>query len=608
MIIPTLFVALTPLAILPPASNQARSCSPQSLSIPQAKGKQELQNAQEQLRLLEQFGNPLIKSGALRDLGDAYQNLNQPQQAIDAYRQSIAVAKSINNLALQGNAWFNIGSLYHRQCQYQPAIAAYKQAVGLFQKVGDRFPTAYAFSQLGAVQLSSGEFDQSALSTENAIQNFESIRVGLPDSFQISTFKLQSLAYQQYQNALIQNHQPNAALEIAERGRARAFVNLLGKRIQGVPTLDAPKLAQIQQIAKTQNATLVEYSFIRELDAQGEKASLPSTLLIWVIKPTGEIVLRQTDLRTLPKPLNAIVEDTRQSIFLETIPKPRNPDLQRLHQLLIQPIADLLPADPNAHVIFVPQESLFLVPFAALQDPLGKYLIEQHTILITPAIQVLELTHQQRQRQQGKGSLIVGLPRSGLIVGNPAFDPSSGPSLGEAETEANAIAKLLNTQAIIGVKATKTEVLDKMRNSQIIHLATHGKYNDMRGEGLQSGLALASDAKNNGILTASEILDLTLNANLVVLSACNSGRGEITGDGVIGLSRSFISAGVPSIVVSLWSIPNEPSTTELMTQFYKNLLLNPDKAKALRQAMLPALKKNSSPKNWAAFILIGESK
>ncbi|MGB5898247.1 MAG: CHAT domain-containing protein [Geitlerinemataceae cyanobacterium] len=84
-----------------------------------------------------------------------------------------------------------------------------------------------------------------------------------------------------------------------------------------------------------------------------------------------------------------------------------------------------------------------------------------------------------------------------------------------------------------------------------------------------------------GLLTAGEILDLKLNADLVVLSACDTGRGEITGDGVVGLSRALVTAGVPSIVVSLWKV-DDAATAELMQQ-------------------------HPEPSYWAAFTLIGEA-
>jgi CHAT domain-containing protein len=101
-------------------------------------------------------------------------------------------------------------------------------------------------------------------------------------------------------------------------------------------------------------------------------------------------------------------------------------------------------------------------------------------------------------------------------------------------------------------------------------------------------------------------LDLKLNAELVVLSACNTGRGKLTGDGVVGLSRALISAGVPSIIVSLWPVPDD-STGKLMAEFYRQLQLNPNKAQALRQAMLITMKMHPKPQDWAAFTLIGEA-
>ena len=193
------------------------------------------------------------------------------------------------------------------------------------------------------------------------------------------------------------------------------------------------------------------------------------------------------------------------------------------------------------------------------------------------------------------------MPKVAPAIGKPPQQLSPLPG---AEAEAKAIASLFNTQALTGNQATKSSILPLLPNAQIIHLATHGILNDIQG--LKSGLALAPSSSGDGLLRAEEILELKLNAKLVVLSACDTGRGRITGDGVIGLSRSFISAGVPSVIVSLWAVPDAP-TAFLMTEFYNNLQTNPDKAIALRQAMLTTLKQHPNPRNWAAFTLIGES-
>lgn len=218
------------------------------------------------------------------------------------------------------------------------------------------------------------------------------------------------------------------------------------------------------------------------------------------------------------------------------------------------------------------------------------------------------------------------LSNDALVMGNltmPSVPSSIGgkpqqlAALPGAEREAKAIAPLLNTQPLIGNQATKTVVEQLMPKARIIHLATHGLLDDVDGMG--SAIALAPDStasltkgggqdRVNGLLTAAEIFSLKLNADLVFLSACDTGRGKLVGDGVIGLSRSFISAGVSSVMVSLWAVSDD-STAYLMAEFYKNIQHNPDKAQALRQAMLTTMKKGeyANPKQWAAFTLIGEA-
>jgi CHAT domain-containing protein len=473
--------------------------------------------------------------------------------------------------------------------------------------------------------------------------------------------------------------------EIADRqGEGQTLYNLGGALLQSgnLPAaketlrdrspIASPTIERIKQTAKAHQATLVAYSIIYDdSQVQGKQQTQASELFIWVVQPTGEVGFRRVDLKVLWQQQNTsltnLVFSTRESIgltsrgtsvvpnvdkrqtktsqilaapkgHLEVIPRQERQTqqqtkrLQQLYQLLIQPIADLLPKDPNAHVIFIPQGELFLVPFPALQDTSGQYLIEQHTILTAPSIQVLDFTRQQRQRL-GSGECAVGAvppcpPQSGefLVVGNPTMPsiaaragepPQQLPSLPGAEQEAKAIAQLLNTQAITGNQATKTAILQRMPRARIIHLATSAIADNERGIG--SAIALApnppasgtppyqgGDRRGDGWLTAEEILNLKLNAELVVLSGCDTGLGKITGDGVIGLSRSFIAAGVPSAIVSLGYVPDD-ATAFLMTEFYRNLSSTPDKAQSLRQAMLATMKKYPNPLNWGAFTLIGEA-
>jgi len=582
-----------------------------------------IEYAQQQLAIARHLKDRNGESEVLGTLGGAYIYLGNYAKAIEYSQQSLAIAREIKHRKGQGAALSNLGITYLYLGKYAQAIEYTQQYLVIAREIKDRDGEGTALNNLGAAFLRAGNPTEAEKMLVNAIQVWESMRqmLGSNDANKVSIFEGQACTYRTLQQVRVAQNNPIAALEIAERGRARAFVDLLTERLStgnanSVITA-APNQEQIRQIAKAQNATLVQYSIIyQDFQIQGKPVGRESALYIWVIQPTGEITFRQVDLKPLWQKHKASLADLiiGNQEFLAVRSRGSSPalqpqpDLPTLHQLLIDPITSLLPKDPNAHVIFIAQKSLFQVPFPALQDANGTYLIQKHTILTAPSIQVLDLTRQQRQKLAQKQS------NSGraLVLGNPTMPSVSSPgapkqqlsALPGAEAEAIAIAPLLNTQAITGAQGTKAEIVQKMPQASIIHLATHGLLDDVRGLG--SAIALAPSGKDDGLLTAEEIFDMKLQANLVVLSACNTGFGRITGDGVIGLSRALISAGVPSVIVSLWAVPDAP-TSELMQSFYQNLQNNPDKAQALRQAMLATMKTHPGPRNWAAFTLIGEA-
>ncbi len=595
---------------------------------------QALKYLEQALVISKEVGNKAGEGTTLNNIGNVYLKLGQYPQALKYYEQALVISKDVGDKANEGNILNNIGLAYHHLGQYPQALKYYEQALFIHKEVGNKSMEGTTLNNIGSVYSSLRKYADAEKTLLDAIEVWESLRPGLTDSSKIAIFETQAATNRFLQQSLVAQNKTNIALEIAERGRARAFVELLAQRQSNNPnnqlTVKPLTLQQIQQTAKTQNATLVQYSIVYdEFKNQGKVDWRQSTLYIWVVKPTGEIAFKQVDLKSLKTPLAELVNISRDAIgvrsrggliavglgegYLQQAQATATQRLQQLHQILIRPIAQFLPTDPNSRVIFVPQSSLFLVPFAALQDEKGKYLIEKHTILTAPAIQVLELTHQQRQRLRGQ-SLAPLQGKDILVMGNPTMpsipDKSGNlyqlPSLPGAEIEANAIAQLLNTQPIIGASATKSAILEKLKTARIAHLATHGLLDDFKLLGVPGAIALAPSGNDNGLLTASEIFDLKLNAELVVLSACDTGRGDIKGDGVVGLSRALISAGVHSIIVSLWSVPDAP-TSSLMTEFYRQTQQNPDKATALRNAMLSTMKQHPEPKDWAAFTLIGEA-
>ena len=569
---------------------------------------------------------------ALSNLGLAHYSLTDYAQAIDEQKQSLAIALELRERFVQGRALENLGIAYYAVKNYPQAIESYQQSLAIARELSDRHAQGRALSNLGDALYKAKQPAEATKALFSAIEIWESLRSNLKnnDLNLISFFDTQETSYSLLQEVLANQNQHNEALEIAERGRAQAFVRLLTNRFSAQSaqaTLKSSenqikpiKIQEIQQIAKEHNSTLVSYSIIKEdVEADGQRKVQDSELYIWVTQPTGQIEFRRISLKDLAEKetlLKTLITKSRcftpncvrnkQRSQPATNPTRTIPiveqrfldsSLQELYQLLIEPIADLLPLDPTSRIIFIPQESLFLVPFAALQDSSGNYLIEKHTILTAPSIQVLSLTKKQQQLTSGKGAVVVGNPTMPSVGFNRNQPPQELASLPHAETEAIAIAQLLNVEPLTGDKATKVAVLQQIERARIVHLATHGILDDVEGLGVPGLIALAPSKGDSGLLTANEIFNLRLNAELVVLSACNTGRGRITGDGVIGLSRSFIAAGVPSVVVSLWSVTDE-STADLMGEFYRQMQLTPDIAQALRKAMLVTLVKHPNPVDW----------
>lgn len=580
------------------------------------KNQEALEYYKQALALDRQIGRKAEEGIVLNNIGSIYDTLNQPEKALATYQQALAIHQQTGNKKIEATTLGNIAKVYSNTNQNSQALEYYQKALEIIKQIGDKDGEVKILSNLGVHYLKTGNLPQAEANLLTSIEIFDTLRPGLKDEDKVSLFDLQIANYLALQKILISQNKPEKALEIAERSRARAFVELLASKLTETSNkpsnIKPPTIDEIKKIAKQQNSTIIQYSII-DITSQDKLFGQP-IIYIWVIKPNGEITFRSAELNSLKTTLKDFIIKSRQSIGIRgqtsgNSPQIANPDiyqpLQELHQLLIEPIADLLPTNPEEKIIFVPHEALFIVPFAALQDKQGKYLIEKHTILIAPSIQTLELTHQQSKNQTNSGEvLIVGNPTMPYVASEPGETPYRLSNLPGAETEANAIAQLFNTKAIIGSAATKDTLLPRMEKARIIHFATHGLFDDKRG--LDSAIALAPTPNHNGLFTAEQILDLKLKADLVVLSACDTGRGKITGDGVIGLSRSLITAGSSSVLVSLWQVPDLP-TSFLMQEFYQNFLKNSDKAHALRQAMLATKQKYPKPRDWAGFTLIGEA-
>lgn len=587
--------------------------------------------------------DPKTECMALSGMGFTFLALNKAELAKDAFAKAAQIAIKQDVLEGQWDAALGLGKTYKMLGQKADAEQELKKAVALVEK------------------------ERSHLSR---------------DTFKTFNLDLRQECFLELIDLYVSENKPELSLELAEKSRARAFLDLLEGRIKR-STADTvavviegdgrtnvvasvPDNAERQIVAMAENhgdsvvrgvtitpkaSTLVESSAYSPLNASPpsiaeisalvkrsgshvvEYCILKDKLLIWVVLPTGEIklappvVVNAAELKKkIAEAHQSISQSTKSLKDIAIQDEKRTRLLKELYTLLISPVNALLPNTPDTVVTFVPHGPLFSVPFAALLSPSNKYLIEERTISYLPAIGVLRATEKlagERDRAPDNTLLAFGNPITKVI----AFLGT----LPYAEKEVKKVAGLFGESKStleIGAQATKAAYRLQSPKNSVIHLATHGMISEDRP--MESSLVLAPEGSDDGLLTVKDILTMPpLKAKMVVLSACQTGRGKITGDGVVGLSRAFIIAGAPSVVVSQWNV-DDVMTEYQMEHFYTAYLAGKSKVESLRDAQLKTITfmdkmlapspvaasagaaakpvNRANPRLWAAFQLIGESK
>lgn len=278
----------------------------------------------------------------------------------------------------------------------------------------------------------------------------------------------------------------------------------------------------------------------------------------------------------------------------------------RLYRTLLKPVEDALGG--GGKLVIVPDGVLHYVPFEALYTS-GAYLLERFPIAYAASATSF-LSSEVQPSGADSGKLL-------LAFGDPAYGPGEVRTpdhlplarLPYTRAEVNAIAALfprdlrsIHLGADAREQTVATEALDGYR---YIHFATHGLFDEAHPN--RSGLALAADPDDDGVLRVDAIAALRLHADVVTLSACNTGRGRlVSGEGMLGLVRAFLYAGAASVNVSLWDA-NDAATAQLMQAFYRNLRSSEPAEQALRSAKLALMHGQDSlwrhPHYWSPFVL-----
>jgi CHAT domain-containing protein len=581
-----------------------------------------------------------LEISTLAGLGTAYQRLGNVEEAIKAYEKGIVLLKETGLKTQQEvSLYYGLGDLYLRQKNYPRALENLTRTLEMSEKLRNEPFIYLASSRLGDIHLQTQKPAEAIPYYKKAIDSVESTRSLLESEESRSAFFEDKRGiYAGLVVAYLRTKNTVEAFNYAERARSRAFLDILGNKVQlaksgtlleheralqarisvlqammggrDADTSQTPQL--IKQLAEAQQAYNEFLQSVKKENKEQaslmsvEPLTLPQTqemldpgvtmleyfvtqqaVLLWVVEKDRmrfvNIPISRTDL--VQK-----VSVLRDSVFqLGEKERLRNSS-EELYKLLIQPALQHV---RGKELLVIPHDVLHYLPFQALVSSEGKYLIQDYPIYYLSSASLMQFTHEKR-RAGGERALVMGNPSLGDEAYNLRF----------AEREAKEVAIVYpQSQVYLKEEASKPNAISQSPKYDMLHFAVHAELNE--DDPMGSALLLAVAGKEDGRLKVGEVFALDLKVGLVVLSACETGLGKLSnGDELIGLTRAFIYAGTPSIITTLWKV-NDRSSYELMREFYQHLKSS-KKVEALRQAQLTTMKEFPEPFYWAAYELTGE--
>lgn len=594
---------------------------------------QAAQLADEAVAIARTTGSRSLLSSALSSLANLHLARREFQPALELLRESLTLFDD-----RLGPRWIALGRAYLGLNRPADALDASAKALALSVKLGyddttveGRFIASRSLDALGRL-------DEAAVELRNALALREELRAKIipTDALKRGYGASGAGLFDHAVDLFFRLGLREEALIASEQSRARAFLDLLASRSlqdkarlakspsphhgQPNPAAEEPHIASFAAVAPPTLAS------IRKAAADAQTALMiycttRDALFIWVVPPSGDIQAVR---------VNVSAKQLEEHVRSATRPIPSADRagsasaLSVLHRLLIEPVSASLAHPAARHLTIVPHGPLNRLSFASLRDPRGRYLIEDHLLSYVPSASMLSLPAATQQfMSTAAGFLLVADP-------TPMPEAPGGvvlPALPGARRESSFVAKAARGHQVTlltGAQAGEQSVRQSLSNHRVIHFATHGILID--GQPFESFLALGGQRggeSSDGRLTVREIYDLKLPDSLVVLSACRSAAGPLTGDGVAGLARAFFYAGASTLVATLWDVADEP-TRWLVTRFYSHLLKGAAPSRALHSAqieMLSMLRRGQIatstsvgpivlpevPIYWAGFILMGRS-
>ena len=612
-----------------------------------------LQNFKKAAELDGEIGSKRGLAYDFRNIGNALRSLGRYEEAELSLHRALALSREIRDGRSQATCLYELGLLWWMKGDPDSALIYLEEAGRLAQVLSIPDVQWRVYRKKGEILKDRGDLDGALENYEKAAQVIEGMRSKIKvEEYKAGFIDDKMDLYQEVVSLLLKMGRPREAFDFVERAKSRNFVDLLGNHpidfkgrasrellAQGLRIQD--EMSQVQSrisvlIQKGEDLTALEMEELDSLktrlevlrsryadylvslkEQNPELASMvsvdpwgleriqrilpDSTALVEYYltqKKTYLWLVRNRSLRVeeIDKGREELVEEVRA--FREAIAKGLSvkEESKTLYDELIQPLAKGLRG--IKHLIIVPHGVLHYLPFSALMDKKGHYLLEDFTLSLAPSATVLGFCLEKGDRFRRKLQRVLALGNPDL--GERALD------LPFAEREVKSLRWFFpQVKGLLRGEATETAVKREAGGYDLILFSTHGEYDPTNP--LFSALRLTPDSENDGRLEVHEVFGLDLNAYLVTMSACETGLGRITrGDEVIGLSRSFIYAGTPSVVATLWKV-DDLAAAVVVKRFHRYLREGYSRAEALRKAQLLVKEEiNSHPAYWAAFTLTGD--
>ena len=575
-----------------------------------------------------------------------YERMGQWDQAVADLVQSAHYATELSYWRGLTQVDGLLAQAYLHQGALHPALAAIDEAIEANKKIPDELYfvpknlgiKAEIMAQLGDTKASNALYEKSADLLDALLSK---VPTPLVESQLLTDL---SSIYSGYFVSLSNQGRLPDAFRVIERARGRVEAQALAHHEVIPPHQPSPveeRLTELNlELLNTDNLTArghilsAIFSTEQQLSTDSEVDDAPLTpvalgglqhdlrtselLLEYVLADPHSYVLAVTrnSVRRYTLPSKSVLEQEAKQYRSELMHDKTDLALaQRLFAALLGRIHEF---KEKQAMIVIPDGKLDLLPFSALVKD-GQYILSSHLVTVVPSGTVLDmLRHRAAQGIRDDRSYLgvaawtlTGTPTSLLAVIHSAI---SGPerrelvALPESRYEVQTIGADLPKPStiLLGSRATETNFKRLPLNQyNVIHLALHG-YADPEFPD-RSALVFAPEQPpiNDGLLQVREIRRLRLNANLVTLSACDTGVGPVGEEGVADIVNAFIQAGAQSVVSTLWEL-DDHATAHLMTVFYAHLGRHEEKAEALRQAQLEMLHSGAPPFDWAGFEFDGD--